>query len=75
MQGWVPHYHKEGYGVGNELDIDQLVGTQRNAVGVLVDGHGKIEGPAPPFLKKENVFEHWSMDLDFFHVQNAGRLL
>jgi len=66
MQGWVPHYHTKGYGVANELDIEQVTGIERNATGVLVDGHGKIEGPCPPFLSRRNVFEHWSMDLDFF---------
>lgn len=65
MQGWVPHYHTKGYGVGNELDVDQVTGIERNATGVLVDGHGKIDGPRPPFLTRGNVFEHWSMDLGF----------
>ena len=66
MQGWVPHYCRKGYGVGNELEIGQVTGVEKNSLGVLVDGYGKVEGPSPPFLTKENVFEHWSMDLDFF---------
>jgi hypothetical protein len=65
MQGWVPHYHTKGYGVANEMDIEQVTGVERNATGVLVDGYGKIEGPCPPFLSRRNVLEHWSMDLDF----------
>ncbi|MGA8875915.1 MAG: hypothetical protein WB555_10290 [Candidatus Korobacteraceae bacterium] len=69
MQGWVPHYHDGGYGVANELDIEPVTGVERNAVGVLVDGHGKIEGPAPPFLTRDNYSEHWSMDLDFFNFR------
>jgi hypothetical protein len=66
MQGWVPHYHTKGFGVADELYIEQVDGTERTTTGVLVDGYGKIEGPCPPFLTRRNVFEHWSMDLDFF---------
>ncbi|MFZ0913581.1 MAG: hypothetical protein WAN09_09850 [Candidatus Korobacteraceae bacterium] len=65
-QGWVPHYGNRGYGVGGELEVDQVRGTEGNAVGVLVDGHGKLEGPVPPFLTRDDYSEHWSMDLDFF---------
>lgn len=65
MMGWVPHYHKENYGAVSELNIDQLRGFEANTVGVLVEGHGKIEGPKPSFLTKDNIFEHWSMDISF----------
>lgn len=63
--GWVPHYDRETYGVVNQLDIDQVRGFEANAVGVLVDGYGKIEGPKPSFLTRGNVFAHWSMDISF----------
>ena len=66
MQGWVPQYNREAYGVTNELDIEPIIGVERNATGVLVDGYGKIEGPVPPFLTRDSFSEHWSMDLDFF---------
>jgi hypothetical protein len=65
MMGWVPHYHKEAYGVVNELEIEQVRGFEANAVGVLVEGHGKIQGPTPSFLTRDNAFEHWSMDVSF----------
>jgi hypothetical protein len=65
MMGWVPHYHKEVYGVVNEIEIDQLRGFAANSVGVLVDGYGKIQGPTPSFLARDNVFGHWSMDISF----------
>jgi hypothetical protein len=65
MMGWVPHYHPAGYGVISELDIEQTRGFDANAVGVLVNGYGKIEGPKPSFLARENAFERWSMDISF----------
>lgn len=65
MMGWVPRYHMDAYGVVSELEIDQLRGFAANAVGVLVEGHGKIQGPAPSFLTSDNVFQHWSMDISF----------
>ena len=65
-QGWVPHFGNRSYGVGGELEISQVRGAEANAVGVLVDGHGKFEGPVPLFLTRDNYSEHWSMDLDFF---------
>jgi hypothetical protein len=65
MMGWVPHYHKDVYGVVDEIDIDQLRGFEANAVAVLVDGYGKIQGPTPSFLNGDNAFEHWSMDISF----------
>ena len=73
MMGWVPHYHKENYGVVDELDIDQLRGFEASAVGVRVDGYGKIQGPKPSFLTRDNAFEHWSMDIAFstFRTPNA----
>jgi hypothetical protein len=66
MMGWVPHYHKEVYGVVNEIEIGQLRGFEANAVGVLVDGYGKIQGPTPSFLTRDDVFAHWSMDVSFW---------
>ncbi len=48
------------------MDVDQVRGTEGNAIGVLVDGHGKLEGPVPPFLTREHYSKHWSMDLHFF---------
>ena len=73
MMGWVPHYHQEHYGVVSELEIDQLRGFEANAVAVLVDGYGKIEGPKPSFLTRDNVSEHWSMDISFstFRIPDA----
>lgn len=73
VMGWVPNYHGEHYGVVSELEIDQLRGFEANAVGVLVDGYGKIEGPKPSFLTRDNVFEHWSMDISFstFRIPDA----
>jgi hypothetical protein len=65
MMGWVPHYHKEIYGVANEIEIDQLRGFQASAVGVLVEGYGKIQGPTPSFLTRDSAFGHWSMDISF----------
>ena len=65
MTGWVPHYHKNHYGVVNELDIDPIRSFESNAIGVLVNGYGKIEGPRPPFLTRDTAFEHWSMDTSF----------
>ncbi len=36
-----------------------------NAVAVLVDGYGKVEGPKPSFLNRDDAFQHWSMDIAF----------
>ena len=63
MMGWVPHYRTGGYGVVSELNIAPIRGFESSAIGVLVEGHGKIEGPKPAFLTRENVFAHWSMDI------------
>jgi len=65
MMGWVPRYHKSHYGAANEIDIESIRSFESNAIGVLVDGYGKIEGPKPTFLGRENYFEHWSMDISF----------
>ena len=65
-QGWVPHFGNRAYGVGDEMEVHQVRGAEGNATGVLVDGHGKLEGPVPSFLTRDNYSEHWSMDLDFF---------
>jgi hypothetical protein len=65
MMGWVPHYNQEAYGVVKQIDIDQVRGFEANAVGVLVEGYGKIQGPTPSFLTRDNVFAHWSMDVSF----------
>ncbi len=64
MKGWVSHF-KEYYGVGDEVDIEPIRGFEANAVGVLVEGYGKLEGPAPSFLAAKSRFEHWSMDVSF----------
>jgi hypothetical protein len=66
IMGWVPCYQTEGYGVVNELDVSQLRGFEANAVGVLIDGHGTIQGPVPSFLGGGSAFAHWSMDLSLF---------
>jgi hypothetical protein len=66
MMGWVPHYHTNNYGVVNALDINPIRGFESSAIGVLVDGHGKIQGPTPTFLKRDHRFQHWSMDMSFF---------
>jgi hypothetical protein len=65
MMGWVPHYETGNYGVADQLDIDQLRGFEANAVGVLIEGYGKIEGPPPSFLHRRDGFAHWSMDISF----------
>jgi hypothetical protein len=66
MMGWLPHYDTNHYGVASELEIDPIRSFESNAIGVLVDGHGTIQGPKPAFLKRDNVYQHWSMDLSFF---------
>jgi hypothetical protein len=73
MMGWVPTYEDGPYGVVDELSIEQVRGFEANAVGVLVDGYGKIEGPKPSFLTRDNMSEHWSMDISFstFRTPNA----
>jgi hypothetical protein len=73
IMGWVPHYHQENYGVSSELTIAPVRGFEANTVGVLVDGYGKIEGPKPSFLTRDNANEHWSMDISFstFRVPDA----
>ncbi len=70
MVGWVPRYHQEIYGGVNETEVDQLRCFGANTVGVLVDGYGKIQGSAPSFLTRDNVFGHWSMDLSFSTFRN-----
>lgn len=65
MMGWVPRYHEGGYGVVSQLDVQHLHAFEANAVGVLVNGYGKIDGPKPSFLAGGRVFEHWSMDISF----------
>ena len=73
MTGWVPHYHRDTYGVVSEIEIEQLQCFESNAVGVLVDGYGKVQGPTPSFLTRDSAFAHWSMDISFstFRTPNA----
>lgn len=73
MMGWVPNYDTGYYGVADQLDIEQLRGFEANAVGILVDGYGKIEGPTPSFLGRGDAFAHWSMDVSFstFRIPDA----
>ncbi len=71
MMGWVPHYRRNHYGTVSELDISPIRSFESSAIGVLVDGYGKIEGPKPTFLTKDNVFEHWSMDISFSTLRSA----
>jgi hypothetical protein len=66
MMGWVPHYYANHYGVVPQLEIEPIRGFESNAIGVLVDGYGTIQGPKPAFLTRDNVFQHWSMDISFF---------
>jgi hypothetical protein len=68
--GWVPRYRMNFYGVGNELDIEPLRGFESNAVGVLENGHGKLQGPKPNFLTNQHHFQHWSVDLSPFTFGN-----
>ncbi len=49
MQGWVPHYHREGYGVGNELDLGQVTGIERNAIGFWLKVMAKSRDRRLPF--------------------------
>jgi hypothetical protein len=63
--GWVPRSHRDIYGVGNELEIDPIRGFEANAVSVLIDGHGKLQGPKPSFLSSQHHNQHWSMDMSF----------
>jgi hypothetical protein len=67
MMGWVPHYHRDNYGVVSELEIDPIRGFESNATGLLIDGHGKIQGPKPDFLTRERGYQHWSMDMSFLN--------
>jgi len=64
--GWVPHYNRSTYGVVNQLEINPLRGFEASAIGVLVDGHGTIQGPKPVFLTGDHHFQYWSMDMSFF---------
>ncbi len=66
MMGWVPRYYTNHYAVVPELEIDPIRAFESNAIGVLVDGYGTIQGPKPAFLTRDNVFQHWSMDVLFF---------
>ena len=68
--GWVPRYRMNYYGVGNELEIDAIRGFESNAVGILEDGYGKLQGPKPVFLTNEHHYQHWSMDLSFYSYGN-----
>jgi hypothetical protein len=65
MMGWIPHYDVNHYGVVSQLSISPIRGFESNEIGVLVEGHGKIEGPKPAFLTQHNFYEHWSMDISF----------
>jgi hypothetical protein len=65
MMGWVPRYFAHHYGVVPELTIEPVRGFESNATCVLIDGYGKIQGPKPAFLTRDNVFQHWSMDTSF----------
>jgi len=49
MMGWVPHYETGNYGVVDHWISIKLRGFEANAVGVLIEGDGKIEGPPPSF--------------------------
>jgi hypothetical protein len=64
--GWVPHHRRDMYGVGNELELSPIRAFEENAVSVLNDGHGKLQGPKPSFLKSHHRYRHWSMDMSFY---------
>jgi hypothetical protein len=68
--GWVPHSHRDMYGVGNELEVDPIRAFEGNAVSVLDDGHGKLQGPKPRFLTSQHSNQHWSMDMSFYTYGN-----
>ncbi len=72
MMGWVPHYNRNHYGVVPQLDIGHIRGFESNAIGVLVEGHGKIEGAKPAFLARDNLYGHWSMDISFSTFLNPN---
>jgi hypothetical protein len=65
MMGWIPHYNVNHYGVVSQLSISPIRSFESNEIGVLVEGHGKIEGPKPAFLTQHTFYEHWSMDISF----------
>ncbi len=69
--GWVPHSRRDMYGVGNELNIYPIRGFEDNAVSVLNDGHGKLQGPKPSFLTSQHHSQHWSMDMSFYAFGNS----
>ena len=73
MMGWVPEYEREVYGVAPQIDIEQVRCFQANALGVLDEGYGKIQGPVPSFLRSHSAPGHWSMDILFstFRTPNA----
>lgn len=64
--GWVPHCRRDMYGAGNELEINPIRGFEGNAVSVLNDGYGKLQGPKPSFLTGQHHDQHWSMDMSFY---------
>lgn len=68
--GWVPHCRRDMYGVGNELEIDPIRAFEGNALCVLDDGHGKLQGPKPRFLTSQHYSQHWSMDMSFHAYGN-----
>jgi hypothetical protein len=68
--GWVPHSRRDMYGVGNELEVDPIRAFEGNAVSVLDEGHGKLQGPKPSFLTSRHSNQHWSMDMSFYTYGN-----
>jgi hypothetical protein len=69
--GWVPHCRRDMYGVANELEIDPIRAFEGNAVSVLNDGYGKLQGPKPEFLTSQHRHQHWSMDMSFYTYGNT----
>ena len=61
-QGWVPEYDRQGYPANSEIDVEPIRGFESNAIGVLIDGYGRIDGPKPSFLDQNDYYSHWSMD-------------
>jgi hypothetical protein len=67
---WVPHSRRDIYGVGNELEVGPIRAFEGNAVGVLDEGHGKLQGPKPSFLTSQYRDQHWSMGMSFYTYGN-----
>ena len=74
-QGWVPRYNMNYEGVGNEVDVEMVKGFEAPALAVMNDGYGVIQGPAPDFLHKRHMLQHWSMDVFFGHLQQTRCML